>query len=232
MILHITNPRAWADARDRGVYETDSLATEGFIHCSTHDQVLWVANQRFQGRHDLVLLHIDETRLTAPVQYENLEGGDRLFPHVYGPLNVDAVAAAISLEPRPDGCFDENPGDEWTLQQIACGIAAAIARRDVSAVHSVLAPGFVYRAEDGRTSSGAAFLEGIRSIPGEIVFVRLDSLAIDLAGAAAMLTGVQHARVKIAEQPIDDWRGFADFFVKVDAVWKLRAAVDHAIAAS
>jgi uncharacterized protein (DUF952 family) len=227
VILHITNPGAWADARACGVYEAESLATEGFIHCSTPDQVLWVANQRFRGRPDLVLLHIDETRLAAPVHYENLEGGDRLFPHVYGPLNVDAVAGAIALEPRPDGCFDENPGDEWALQQIACGIAAAIARRDDSAMRGVLAPGFVYRAEDGGTSSDAAFLEGIRSIPGEILFVRLDSLAIDLAGAAALLTGVQHARVKMAEHVIDDRRGFADFFVKVDAVWKLRAAVDH-----
>ena len=55
------------------------MEQEGFIHCSTADQYTWVANQRFRGRLDLVLLHIDPARLRSEVRYENLEGGTTLF---------------------------------------------------------------------------------------------------------------------------------------------------------
>ena len=68
MIFHITSAATWDAARAGGSYAADSLATEGFIHCSEADQYCWVANQRFRGRLDLVLLHIDETRLQASVQ--------------------------------------------------------------------------------------------------------------------------------------------------------------------
>jgi uncharacterized protein (DUF952 family) len=78
---------------------------EGFIHCSNGHQVVWVANQRFRGRTDLVLLHIDPTRLGAQVRYENLEGGEELFPHVYGPIPVTAVVDVVRFLPAEDGTF-------------------------------------------------------------------------------------------------------------------------------
>ena len=99
MIFHITTAEAWAQARATGSYTADSLATEGFIHCSEADQYAWVANQRFRGRQDLVLLHVDEPRLAAPVRRENLEGGERLFPHIYGALNLDAVVDVVPFRP-------------------------------------------------------------------------------------------------------------------------------------
>lgn len=90
-IFHITSEEAWANAQARGVYDADSLAAEGFIHCSDLHQVTWVAARRFCGRADLVLLHIDPRRLQAEVRYENLEGGQELFPHVYGSIPLEAV---------------------------------------------------------------------------------------------------------------------------------------------
>ena len=123
--------------------------------------------------------------------------------------------------------------DEYVLQQTAHAMAAAIGRRDVSVLAGVLASGFTYRGDGGLTTSDAeAFLDGIRQIPGEIVFVTLERVAIDVAGDAALLTGVQHAQVKVDGQTIDDRRGFADFFVKIDGVWKLRAGADFALIAS
>lgn len=105
VIFHITTADAWDAARAAGAYTADSLATEGFIHCSEADQYVWVANQRFLGRQDLVLLHIEEPRLTAPVRRENLEGGERLFPHIYGALNLDAVVLVAPFRPAADGTF-------------------------------------------------------------------------------------------------------------------------------
>lgn len=107
-ILHITSAAHWADAKARGAYVADSLATEGFIHCSDPHQVMWVANQRFRGRMDLVVLHIDPSRLNADVRYENLEGGTPLFPHVYGPIPCSAVVEAVAVVPGQDGLFGDD----------------------------------------------------------------------------------------------------------------------------
>jgi uncharacterized protein (DUF952 family) len=104
-IVHITTERAWTDALSQGIYAADSLTTEGFIHCSTPDQVVSVANARFRGRTDLVLLHIDPSRLKAKVMYENLEGGETLYPHVYGAIPVGAVLDVTSFRPADDGTF-------------------------------------------------------------------------------------------------------------------------------
>ena len=108
MIFHITSRAAWESALGAGIYEADSLSTEGFIHCSTADQYTWVANDRFRGRLDLVLLHIDPTRLRSEVRYENLEGDAILFPHVYGAIPIGAVLNVTPFLPGTDGTFS-NP---------------------------------------------------------------------------------------------------------------------------
>ena len=105
-IFHITTRAAWEEAVAAGRYTADSLRTEGFIHCSQAEQVTWVANTRFRGRTDLVLLHVDEAVVGAEVRRENLEGGTTLFPHVYGPLPVHAVMDVTPIVPGADGMFE------------------------------------------------------------------------------------------------------------------------------
>jgi uncharacterized protein (DUF952 family) len=104
-IYHITPQEEWERARAAGSYQADSLQSEGFIHCSKREQVIPVANRFYHGRVDLVLLAIEPSRLSAQVKYENLEGGEILFPHIYGPLDLDAVTAALPFPPAPDGTF-------------------------------------------------------------------------------------------------------------------------------
>jgi uncharacterized protein (DUF952 family) len=82
--------------------------TDGFIHCSTHEQLLRVANSRFRGRTDLVLLRIDAALVRDLIRYENLEGGAELYPHLYGSLAKAAVVAATPLRPDADGGFRED----------------------------------------------------------------------------------------------------------------------------
>lgn len=105
MLLHITTRAAWEEALAAGAYTTPTLASEGFIHCSEPRQVARVANERFRGRKGLVLLLIDPARVGPEVRYENTEGGEELFPHIYGPLNTDAVARVLPFEPGDDGAF-------------------------------------------------------------------------------------------------------------------------------
>jgi uncharacterized protein (DUF952 family) len=112
MIYHITTLTDWQKARANNSYQADSLKSEGFIHASTRSQVLNTAVLYYRGQHGLVLLFIDEQHVQPEVRYENLEGGSDKFPHIYGPLNLDAVTKAPPFEPRPDGSFifPENGG--------------------------------------------------------------------------------------------------------------------------
>lgn len=102
MIFHL----AAAGAYEPGTpYRPESLVAEGFVHCSAADQVVRVADQLYAGRQDLVLLTIDERRLASPVVWEDCyETGER-FPHVYGPLDPDAVVGAEPFRPGPGGTF-------------------------------------------------------------------------------------------------------------------------------
>jgi len=110
MILHIVGRAEWNDAQQRGQYAPPPLRAEGFIHCSTLDQLLDTANRFFSGQSDLVVLSIDERRLVAPLRYEAPaialgERCDERFPHLYGPLNLDAVTRVVDFPSEPDGSF-------------------------------------------------------------------------------------------------------------------------------
>jgi uncharacterized protein (DUF952 family) len=108
MILHFCGRADWQAALAAGSYRADTLATQGFIHCSTAVQVHVPANAIAYGRTDLVLLHIDEARLPVPPVWEAgdpLDPGGMLFPHVYGPIPVEAVVKVTDYLPGPDGSF-------------------------------------------------------------------------------------------------------------------------------
>lgn len=109
LILHIADSTDWEASILQGFYQGPTLASEGFVHCSTAEQVVPVANRLFRGRQDLVLLVIDPRRLSAEVRPENLEGGSELYPHIYGPIELDAVVRTVPFRPGPDGRFTMPP---------------------------------------------------------------------------------------------------------------------------
>ncbi len=103
-ILHITSRAEWERAKNLGTYRSDSLATEGFIHCSTFDQVIGSANRFFQDKQDLVILSIDPALVTTEIRDEGVDPTN-LFPHIYGELNIDAVMQVSDLESPIAGSF-------------------------------------------------------------------------------------------------------------------------------
>ncbi len=105
MIYHITRRAQWEIARKQGHYGGDTLESEGFIHCSTAEQVAGVANAIFQGQSGLLLLCIDEERLEAELRYEDCYASGQRFPHLYGPLNLTAVTRVLDFSPAADGAF-------------------------------------------------------------------------------------------------------------------------------
>ncbi|MBK9035550.1 MAG: DUF952 domain-containing protein [Myxococcales bacterium] len=105
-LFHITTAPAWAAAQRAGEYRAPSLAADGFIHLSSAAQWLATANRFYRGQPELILLVIDGDRLSAPVRWEDgapptADGAQ--FPHLYGPLNLDAVIDARPLPVTADG---------------------------------------------------------------------------------------------------------------------------------
>jgi uncharacterized protein (DUF952 family) len=104
-IYHIAFRADWSDALQQGEYRVSTrgrtLEQEGFIHASTARQVDGVANAYYADAEDLVVLLIDPERLTAPLRYDPVPGAQEPFPHIYGPLNVEAVTGTAEL--RRDG---------------------------------------------------------------------------------------------------------------------------------
>ena len=108
MILHITSRAEWNEAQKHGEYIAPSLQTEGFIHCSTEKQDLHVANAFYRGRNDLVLLKLDEAQLKPELKWEPPAGSPATgisdsdkFPHIFGPINLTAVASILDFVPDP-----------------------------------------------------------------------------------------------------------------------------------
>jgi uncharacterized protein (DUF952 family) len=113
-IYHITSRSSWSTALSSGAYSADSLPAQGFIHCSKMDQVLRVANSFYAGQPGLVILVIDPARLESALRWEpGTDKADELFPHIYGPINRDAVVSVVDFPPGPGGKFSLPPN--WNV---------------------------------------------------------------------------------------------------------------------
>jgi uncharacterized protein (DUF952 family) len=116
VLVHLCGRREWSRAHAGGGIRPEASGSE-FIHLSTPEQVHLPANRLYRGRDDLVLLHIDPSRLHSPVRWEPGVSPDpeaMLFPHLYGPLPVDAVITVTAYPPGPDGTFPPvaSPGSD------------------------------------------------------------------------------------------------------------------------
>ncbi|MFN0081967.1 MAG: DUF952 domain-containing protein [Ferruginibacter sp.] len=97
MIYHITTKKQWIAAKELGFFREPSLHTEGFIHNSTEAQVAGVLERHYKGISDLILLHIEETKLAAVLKYELAPSAKETFPHIFGPINLDAVVKITDI---------------------------------------------------------------------------------------------------------------------------------------
>ena len=89
-IYHIVTATDWAAAAHADSYQAAGFAVEGFIHLSTAAQVAGVLERYYAGVTDLRLLHIDTDLLIADLKWEPATNQE-LFPHLYGPLNKNAI---------------------------------------------------------------------------------------------------------------------------------------------
>lgn len=91
LIYHIVLPEAWENFRG-AFYEAESLASEGFIHCSFDDQIDTVLKRYYGSAGQVFILEIDARKLTSKLVVEPSTNGEN-YPHIYGPINRDAITA-------------------------------------------------------------------------------------------------------------------------------------------
>jgi glutathione S-transferase len=114
-LFHVATEADWAEARAAGRYERStygrSLAEVGFLHASaSHAQLHGVLSSYYADvREPLRLLVIDPDRLTSPWRMDPVRGAPAPFPHVYGPLNLDAVVDTAPLT--------RAEGGRWTYRR-------------------------------------------------------------------------------------------------------------------
>jgi uncharacterized protein (DUF952 family) len=112
-IYHLT-PTAYFNTFSPGQdYVPEPFAKEGFIHCTRGaDLLAYVANNFYRGEPgDFVMLVIDVDALGSPLKYEAL-GTPAPFPHIYGPLNRDAIVEIVKMPRAADGTFLVPPYDD------------------------------------------------------------------------------------------------------------------------
>lgn len=105
LIYHLLPHSAWQQALDGSSYRSPSLDTEGFIHCSTREQVLESADKHFGEHDELVCLEIVDRRVKEILKWEPGRN-EELFPHLYGPLPLTAVEQTHFLIRASNGKFD------------------------------------------------------------------------------------------------------------------------------
>ena len=104
-IFHITSRADWDRAVEAGCYRPSSLASEGFVHASSVGQVAGSANRFFQGLEGLVVLRLDLGRIRSTIDWAVSTDSTEPFPHILGPIDLEAVVEVVPLRPDSSGKF-------------------------------------------------------------------------------------------------------------------------------
>jgi uncharacterized protein (DUF952 family)/ribosomal protein S18 acetylase RimI-like enzyme len=154
-LVHLIEPAQWRAALADGAVRPPSLASVGFVHLSTAEQVHLPAQALYPGRRDLVLLVVDPTRLTDPVRFEPglpHDPASMRFPHLYGPLPVTAVIAVVPYRPPAPMVLPEpgNAGGRALSFFASLPVRRAVGVGDVPGGVAVLDPDFPHSRDNNR----------------------------------------------------------------------------------
>lgn len=105
LIFHLVKKNDWKEHKKDSRYYPESLESEGFIHCSSGKDIEATANLLFNGEEHILLIVINTTLIEPDLKYENDEDTGIKYPHIYGPLNLDAVIDKIELAAEDDGSY-------------------------------------------------------------------------------------------------------------------------------
>lgn len=91
-VYHLATPAGWERAQARR--EPVSADPDGFVHCSTQEQLMGTIERHFGGVDELVLLRLDTDALGDDLRWEESRPGE-LYPHLYRPLFLDDVVEVV-----------------------------------------------------------------------------------------------------------------------------------------
>jgi uncharacterized protein (DUF952 family) len=93
-VFHLTDPARWEAAQTSGEIVPPGFVAEGFVHCSTGDQLAGTIERHFVGVDELVLLELDQARLGDALRWEESRPGE-VYPHVYRAIELADVVRVI-----------------------------------------------------------------------------------------------------------------------------------------
>ncbi|EWH09425.1 hypothetical protein DS2_12864 [Catenovulum agarivorans DS-2] len=102
-IYLLSSEAEYKQALASGQFVRDSLQTEGFIHASPKSQLSRVANKFYKKTEQPIIIELDKKLITSEVKWEPATGG--LYPHIFGPINIDSVYKVIPIAPESSGDF-------------------------------------------------------------------------------------------------------------------------------
>jgi len=92
-------------AERNGKYVAESLQTQGFIHMSTEQQVIQIANSFYKDSEDLVLLYVDSEKIKGDMKWEGKDEIGEDFPHLYASLPLEAVVRVEDFTKDDNGNY-------------------------------------------------------------------------------------------------------------------------------
>ena len=102
VIFHLVKKNDWEKNRNEKKYNASSLKTQGFIHCCRESQIKSVMEKVFKNQNGLLLVSIDTEKVKAEIKEDIVPDEDlHSCPHIYGPLNLDAVVKVEQLKSVP-----------------------------------------------------------------------------------------------------------------------------------
>lgn len=101
---HLTPTEVWERQKDTSAYIPESYSQDGFIHCTNGlDELVAVGNRYYrEDQRPFLVLILDVSKIESPVRYDDPK---ETFPHVYGPLNTNAVVGLLVAKREEDGTF-------------------------------------------------------------------------------------------------------------------------------
>ncbi len=101
---HLAPSEVWESQKFGASYTPEGFADEGFIHCTdTLEELVAVGNRYYRSDpRPFVVLAVDCEQVTGEVIYEDEQ---RIFPHIYGLLNLDAILSVQAVVRGADGTF-------------------------------------------------------------------------------------------------------------------------------
>ncbi len=103
MIYHFALEKSWKKQLKEGNYKPDSLNKQGYINASSWEQIKATYYKHFSRPNQLLIIVIDPLKVKSEIKYENSSEGDQLYPHIYGPLNQDAISKIETVRLDSEG---------------------------------------------------------------------------------------------------------------------------------